>query len=119
MTIALGGALGSALRFSVAMGVQRLSGWLFPVGTMVVNVLGCLAIGFLSVRLEATTVPPHIRLAILVGLLGGFTTYSSFSLDTVRLVDAREMGLAAANVAVTVLLCLVGCWFGQRLGRGL
>lgn len=116
--VAGGGAVGASSRFALAVGVQRLGGWLFPAGTMVVNVLGCLAIGFLSVRLEGAAVSPHVRLGILVGLLGGFTTFSSFSLETLKLVEDRETFQVVLNVLGTVLLCLVGCWLGQRLARG-
>lgn len=117
--IAGGGAVGSVLRFSLTVAVQRLSGALFPFGTMLVNVTGCVAIGFLSERLEASGVAPHVRLGLLVGLLGGFTTYSTFSLETLRLAEDGELGRALVNAGATLVLCLTGCWLGLRLARGL
>lgn len=108
------------LRFAMAAGAQRLIGAeKFPIGTMLVNVLGCMAIGFLSVRFESSSVSQVHRLALTVGVLGGFTTFSSFSLNTVQLIFEREYLLAVLNVAGSVLLCLVGCWLGFRIARGL
>ncbi|MCB9867937.1 MAG: fluoride efflux transporter CrcB [Phycisphaerales bacterium] len=117
--IAMGGGAGSAARYLVASGVQRLSATLFPFGTMAVNVLGCLAIGFLMIRLEASVLAPHQRMAILVGFLGGFTTFSTFSAETLKLVEERALGYAACNVTVTLLACLTACWLGQRIARGM
>lgn len=117
--IGIGGALGSMLRFALAAGVQRLVGAeKFPAGTMLVNVLGCMAIGFLSVRLEGSSVSQVHRLALTVGVLGGFTTFSSFSLNTMQLVFERQYMLAVWNVVGSVVLCLLGCWLGFRLARG-
>lgn len=83
---------------------------------MSVNVLGCLAIGFLSVRFDQAAVSPHVRMGVLVGLLGGFTTFSTFSLETWGLLEDRQAGWAAINVVGTVLLCLAACWAGRRIG---
>lgn len=113
----MGGAAGSVLRFLVAHWVQTRSGGLFPIGTMTVNVLGCLAIGFLSARFEASSLPRHIRLCVLVGALGGFTTFSTFSLETLQRLEQRQSWRAMLNVILTVTLCLIGCWIGQRLAR--
>ncbi len=117
--IGLGGALGSMLRFAMAAGVQRFVGAeKFPVGTMLVNVLGCVLIGFLSVRFEGSSVSQVHRMALTVGVLGGFTTFSSFSLNTIQLIFERQYMLAVANVIGSVVLCLLGCWLGFRLARG-
>ena len=115
--IALGGAIGSVGRYLVAYLVQSRSGSLFPLGTMTVNVLGCLAIGFLAVRFESSSLPRHIRLGVLVGVLGGFTTFSTFSLETLQKLEQRQALSAALNVILTVALCLAGCWLGQKLAR--
>ncbi|NOX59900.1 MAG: fluoride efflux transporter CrcB [Planctomycetes bacterium] len=118
--IGLGGAIGSMLRFAAAGGAQRLIGAeRMPVGTMFVNVVGCVAIGFLSVRMEGWTIGPHLRLALTVGVLGGFTTFSSFSLNTIQLLFERHFFLAAMNIVGSVVLCLAGCWLGFRIARAL
>jgi len=117
--VALGGAAGSAARYLLAAGVQRLSASLFPFGTMAVNILGCLAIGFLMMRAESSTIAAHHRLALTVGFLGGFTTFSTFSVETMQLIEQRSIWHATGNVVVTVVACLLACWLGQRFARGM
>ncbi len=117
--VALGGAVGSASRFAAARGVQQLFGGTFPYGTMFVNVLGCITIGFLAERFSVTLIAPHYRLAVLVGLLGGFTTFSTFSQETLTLLQHKQNLQAAANVVGTVLACLAACWLGHKLAEGM
>ena len=114
--VGVGGAAGSMLRYTLAGWVQRTI-VLFPIGTLVVNVAGCLAIGFLSERLTVSTLDPVYRTAILVGLLGGFTTFSTFSLDTLKLAEDRQIGLAVVNILASVTTCLLAAWAGQRIAR--
>jgi len=114
--VGAGGAVGSMLRYMLAGVIQRTANT-FPVGTMAVNVAGCLLIGILSERFAEATIDPVYRTAILVGVLGGFTTFSTFSLDTLNLAENRQYTLALANVLITVTLCLVACWGGQRLAQ--
>ena len=116
--IGAGGAVGSALRYVLAGWVQR-GVFAFPVGTLFVNVAGCFAIGFLSTRFETAIVDPHLRSAILVGTLGGFTTFSTFSLETLRLVDERQFLLAGLNAVGTLVACLLAVWAGRILARGM
>ncbi len=118
--IGLGGAVGSVLRFVMAEGIQRIMGAeRLPVGTIAVNVLGCMTIGFLSVRMDSWAATPVQRLAMTVGVLGGFTTFSSFSLNTIQLIYERHVYLAAVNVVASVVLCLTGCWLGFRIAQAL
>lgn len=108
------------LRFAMAAGAEWLIGAeKFPVGTLLVNVLGSVAIGFLSVWLEDSSISHLHRLAITAGVLGGFTTFSSFSLNTIQLFFEREYLIAVVNVVGSVVLCLAGCWLGFRIARGL
>ncbi len=110
--VALGGALGAAARYGVGAGFARF-GFALPWGTLLVNVLGGLAMGLLVARtLPADT----LRLALGVGVLGGFTTFSAFSLETVRLME-HQPGLAMLYVAASVLLSIGACWLGLTLGR--
>ncbi len=114
LQIAIGGALGAVLRYLCVSAVA------FPFGTALVNVLGCFVMGLALVWLmESGT--DHARFAPLVmtGLLGGFTTFSAFSLDTLRLFEAGQVGTAAAYVLGTVALCLVGVVVGALLARGM
>lgn len=118
--IAVGGAAGSVLRYWLSTGVYGVLGRSFPYGTLVVNVLGCLAMGALYVWLvERTGAEAYWRAGLLVGLLGGFTTFSAFSIETVSLIEAGEPARAAANVVSSVTLCLVATGLGVAVGRQL
>ncbi|MDX9765799.1 MAG: fluoride efflux transporter CrcB [Ectothiorhodospiraceae bacterium] len=120
LAIAAGGAVGSALRFWMSSGVYALTGRGFPWGTLAVNVLGSLLIGFLSVLLiERLNLDPVWRAAVLIGLLGGFTTFSTFSLETLNLIEQGALLRAAVNAVSSVLLCLVAAWVGLILARQL
>ena len=108
--VALGGAIGSVLRY---LAVQALGA---PLATLVVNVLGSFAIGALFVALGPKM---HYAPLLMAGLLGGFTTFSAFSLDTLKLVEAGQVLQAAAYVAGTVFLSLIAVALGVALARGL
>ncbi len=112
--IAIGGAAGSVLRYLVAGFVQGDT-TRFPTGTLVVNATGCLAIGFLAERLMNSAADPLLRSAVLVGLLGGYTTFSTFSLETLRLAQGGQLARAGLNAMASLAACLVACWAGHRL----
>ncbi len=119
MAIAVGGALGSVCRHAANHLVHTQ--WLttrFPAGTVVVNVSGCLVIGLLAGLLAASriTLPVHWREFIFVGLLGGYTTFSTFGLDTYLLARTHAPGSAALNVSIQVIGGLMAVWLGFRLG---
>lgn len=116
---AFGGA-GAVLRYGVSGFVQMRTGDAFPWGTLSVNVAGCFAIGLLATALEERSVlSPDLRLALLVGLFGGFTTFSTFGLETWRLLEDAEIARAFANVAASVVACLLAVVVGVRLARWL
>lgn len=118
MAIAVGGALGSVLRYAASNGVHLLAGREFPYGTLAVNVVGSFLVGFLSEWfLERSVVSDTWRLGVLVGVLGGFTTFSSFSLESVSLATGGQPLRALLNVAGNVLLCLVATVLGMSLMR--
>jgi CrcB protein len=118
IAIALGGALGSMLRYGVSNGVHLLAGREFPYGTLTVNVVGSFLVGFLSVWfLDRSVLSDTWRFGVLVGVLGGFTTFSSFSLETVNLVAGGQPLRALMNVAGNVLLCLFATVLGMTLMR--
>ncbi len=116
--IVLGGALGTGLRYGLAGLSQRLSPGTFPVGTLTVNVLGCLAIGLLaawfSVSQAGADIREEVQLALLVGVLGGFTTFSSFGLETLRLMHGGQTGQALLYVFLSNGLGLLAVWIGWR-----
>jgi len=120
LAIFVGGGAGSLLRWLLAGAVQRAAGGVFPWGIFAVNAIGSLVIGFLFVwMIERSTASDTLRLALTVGLLGGFTTFSSFSLDSVRLLAAGVWGLALANIVGQVLLCLLLTWLGIQIARAI
>ncbi len=120
LAIAAGGALGALLRYGMSLGVHGLLGRGFPYGTLTVNVTGSLAMGVLYVLLlERSALGPEWRLALLVGLLGSFTTFSSFAIETLVLVEEGAPWRALANVLASVVTCLVACWAGLWIGRSL
>jgi len=102
----------------MAGAVQRMAGGSFPWRTFVVNALGSFLLGFLFVYLiERSTIGELWRLAITIGLLGAFTTFSTYSLESIRLMQSGAFALAAANVLGQVAVCLVLTWFGVQLAR--
>ena len=116
--VALGGAIGATGRFLVNIGLLRLIGPGFPWGTLVVNITGSFVMGLLWVALD---VRGAMRFApfLLTGVLGGFTTFSAFSLDAVTMVERGQTGLAAGYVAVSVIVSILALWAGILLARGL
>jgi fluoride exporter len=120
--IAIGSALGGAARYGASAWALRTLGPAFPWGTLAVNVAGSLAIG-LTAALTGPggrwSAPDEVRLFIMVGFCGGFTTFSAFSLQTLELVRRGDLAAAAANVAVSVAACLIAVWAGFALGGGL
>lgn len=115
--VALGGAIGAVARYLVATGAMRAFGAGFPMGTLAVNVAGSLAMGVLAALLLGPRAHPAAPF-LLTGLLGGFTTFSAFSLDALRLVEAGRIGSAALYVVLSVVLSLAACALGYMTVRG-
>lgn len=114
----LGAGIGGALRHGVNLAAVRLFGYDFPFGTLVVNILGSFLIGLLAGYFAFRTgVPQHLRLFLTTGILGGFTTFSTFSLDTALLVERHAYALAAGYVIGSVGLALVGMFLGLAAFR--
>lgn len=120
LAIAAGGAVGALLRFWVSNGIYTLVGRTFPYGTLAVNVLGSLLMGLLYVLLvDKLILGPNWRAALLIGLLGAFTTFSTFSIETLNLIEEGEAIRALLNVLLSVTLCLGAAWVGVLAGRSL
>ncbi len=116
----LGGALGSAGRFAASVWIAERMGTVFPWETIIVNVVGSMMIGFfagLTGPDGALVVSPSMRAFVVIGLLGGFTTFSSFSLQTVQLLLDGQWLWAAGNVVISVVLCLVAVGSGIALAN--
>ena len=118
LAIAAGGAVGAVLRFLMSNGIYGLLGRGFPYGTLAVNVLGSLLMGFLYILfLERMSTGPELRAALLVGLLGAFTTFSTFSIETLNLIEQADYMKALLNMVVSVAACVLAAWLGLTLGR--
>lgn len=116
--IALFGALGALARNGVDGWVSQRTGAAFPWGTLVVNVTGCLLLGFLFTLLtERITIDPSLRFAVTTGFVGAYTTFSTFSLETLRLIQDGEVWQAAGNVLLSVVIGLAGVYAGMVIAR--
>lgn len=117
--VGMGGFLGSVFRYLLSGWVHRIAGdgW-FPYGTLAVNVLGCLAIGLLNgIAEERQVFSPETRLFLFIGLLGGFTTFSTFGYETFALARDAQMLAALTNIALQLALGLSAVWLGNALAR--
>lgn len=108
IAIGAGGAIGSVLRYVLGRAVHGGTHAAFPIGTLTVNVLGCVLVGALSRYFLNNEIHPVLKSALIVGFCGGFTTFSAFSLETVGLLSGGASAKALVYVAASVLLCLVG-----------
>jgi CrcB protein len=119
LLIALGGAVGSVARYLMGTAVQSALHLKFPVGTFAVNIVGCLVIGVLAKFFLHSQTELPLRAALMIGFCGGFTTFSSFSLDTLGLMQGGEWGKAAAYVLLSALVCVGATAAGFAIGRPL
>ncbi len=117
LVVGLGGAVGAILRWWVGVLMSHLLAPVF-LGTLVVNLAGSFLVGVLLIWFQGKLpINDVLRTGIVVGLLGGFTTYSAFSMEAVNMMMAGFYGRASAYVVVTVAVCLMGTWAGVMLGR--
>ena len=117
---AIGGAVGTALRYLLTLAIQERAGGGFPIATLLINISGSILLGFLMrYGLEGSAASPELRLLLTTGFCGGFTTFSTFSYETARLLEGGEWHRGTAYVAATVVVCLAGTFIGFALARAL
>ena len=120
LLVGAGGAIGAMARYGVASLLGRLWPTSFPLATLLINITGSIAMG-IFVGLMAKLLPADqdpLRLFVAIGILGGFTTFSSFSLDTITLIERGDVLPAIAYVALSVVVCLIGLYLGLLITRG-
>ena len=117
--VCVGGALGSGARYLVALGAVRWVGAEFPYGTLAVNLVGSFLIGLVQGLAAGRVLSEESRLLLSTGVMGGLTTYSAFSYETVRLAQAGAWRAASVNVLLTTVLCLALCLAGMAAARAL
>ena len=117
LLVALGGALGSMARFKLSGWVlHQTPSWRFPAGTLAVNVIGCFIAGLLAgMAVKQDVFTPDARVFLFTGLLGGFTTFSAFGLETLLLLKRGEAGVAVANIVISVVVGLLVAWLGYEI----
>ncbi|HUK08998.1 MAG TPA: fluoride efflux transporter CrcB [Stellaceae bacterium] len=120
LAIAIGGTLGCWARYAMTNLVQAIYGRDFPYATLSINVLGSFLMGFLFIEtLERLTLGPQFRIGILTGFLGGFTTFSTFAMETLLLAEQGDAGKSALYAALSLVLGLVGAFGGAFIARNL
>ncbi|MBI5141716.1 MAG: fluoride efflux transporter CrcB [Nitrospirae bacterium] len=118
LLVFLGGGLGAMARYGLSGLIHRYSGAEFPLGTMIINILGSIMIGLvMSMSERYMAITPNIRVFLTIGIMGGFTTFSSFSYETMALLQGGQLVAASVNVAGSVVCCIAGAWAGILLGR--
>ena len=120
--IAIGGALGSVARYGCSSLAAQWIGETFPWGTLIINIVGSFVIGFFAAITGPdgrVLVSPDVRQFVMVGVCGGYTTFSSFSLQTLNLVRDGDLLRAGANVVASVVACLIAVWLGHVSATGL
>lgn len=118
--VALGGALGASARYSLDRFIEERSNAVFPWATFVINVSGCLLIGILTEQLvDRHHLPAWIRVGVIVGVIGGYTTFSTFSQEAFSLIESRDFGITILYATGSVVTGILAVWAGTVLGRAL
>ena len=118
LLIGTGGFIGSVLRYWTSVNAYRVFGEKFPYGTFTVNVIGCLLIGFIAeVSENRFPISPEIRTFLMIGFLGGYTTFSTFGYETFMLIQDKDYVTAFLNVLLSVVVCLASVWIGTLIAK--
>jgi len=113
--VGIGGFIGAILRFTISSIVQNSTNILFPLGTLFVNVLGSFLIGFLFLYFQEINISAHQKVLVITGLLGALTTFSTFSLETLLMIEENLWAKALSNIGINVVLCLIATYLGMMV----
>jgi CrcB protein len=120
LALMAGGALGASLRYVLSAWVDQRMASIFPWGTLSVNFVGSLLIGLIAYQIQQRELASHtLQLFVITGVFGSFTTFSTFGLETFRLIESGRLPLAAANALGSVMVCLIAVAVGVNLARSL
>jgi len=117
ISIMIGGAVGALLRYTISIGVHNLANSDFPWGTLTVNLIGSFLIGLFWQLFDSYSIPPHMRGMLFAGGLGAFTTFSTYSLETVLLLQNGQIKLGLMNTAISATLGIIAVWLGMTAVR--
>lgn len=119
LIVFLGSGIGGLFRYWISGGIHILLGKQFPYGTLIVNVNGCFLMGILFVLMMDLfdDLSLHLKLFLLVGFLGGYTTFSSFTIETINLIITEGWGVGLMNILLNVSICLAATWIGLMIGK--
>jgi fluoride exporter len=118
LLIGTGGFIGSVLRYWTSVNAYKVFGEKFPYGTFAVNVIGCLLIGFIAeVSENRFLISPEIRTFLMIGFLGGYTTFSTFGYETFMLIQDKDYVTAFLNVLLSIVVCLTSIWIGTLIAK--
>lgn len=118
LAVAAGSAAGGVARYLLTEAIQLRTDTSFPFGTLLVNIVGCFALGFITQAvLQQHEASPRLRAFLTVGLCGGFTTFSAFSMETVRMLEEGDVARASGYIGASVVLGVVALWLGMVAGR--
>lgn len=120
LAVAAGGGIGAALRYAVTLAANMHGGIVFPYGTVLVNIIGSFLIGFLMMYFQGQAdLPPMVKLFAVTGVLGGFTTFSTFNMELLTFIRAGDMGFALLYGGLNVIGAFFCCWLGLAAGSAL
>ncbi|WP_297635284.1 fluoride efflux transporter CrcB [uncultured Clostridium sp.] len=118
LLVGAGGFIGAALRYIISLNATKAFGTHFPYGTLIANILGAIIIGFvMKLSLDSAMVSPNMRLFLTTGMMGGLTTFSTFSYETIGLLSSGELGVGVVNIGLNLGLSLIGVVVGMTIAR--
>ena len=121
LCVFLGSGLGGMTRYGVGVWISHMTKIVFPIGTLLINITGCFLMGLLTTLILHRNQPFHDQMVylVLVGFLGGYTTFSTFSIDTLRLFNQKLPYLAMLNIILSFIFCMLSVWMGSLLGTSI